>query len=440
MKPFETEIVALEPVPEAVRTPARDAPAERAPADLRTRIGYWSVGASHTVVDLYPTFILALSVDLQHTLGLSSAQVATIFALNPIFSGLAQPVLAWLSDKLNSRALAPLGLLVGAVCLSCIGYAHSFSQLIALQMLGMAGTGTYHPIAAGLAGETGRHVFRDGGTRRSARAFALSIFFALGMVGGFLGPLSATRINAHLGIRMLPLMAIPGVLGALALWVGTRGVSHRAGRLAARPAATAHGPASGDRARWAAVGVLFLSNSLLFITNIGLYYLYKRWADANIVGTPEVVSSRVGDLIASSQLGMAVGGLALGFLIRPGRERRALLINVLLTAPVILLMPRLPFGGLLAASFVASIGYFSVIPAFLALAQRLLPHATGLVGSLLMGCGWAVSSSAPFLGRWVSERFGLGWAFALFAGTMVAAGLLSLAVPGRLVRESATHA
>ncbi len=408
----------------------------------RTRVGYRAVAASHTVVDLYPPIVLALTADLQQRLGLTAEQVAIIFSTNAIVSGISQPFFAHLSDRLNTRIVAPIGLAVAAVCLTLIGFAQSFEQLIALQVVGMAGSGVYHPIAAGLAGELGRDVFHDHRTRRSARAFALSIFFACGMLGGFLGPIAATRINEHSSAHMQGIsgMMIPGLFAAAALFFFTRGVSHRApgDHRALRAAAGAETHAdSALSARWKAVFVLFVANSLLFITNIGLFYLYKRWCDAHITAGPRVVSSRVGDLIAVSQLGMAVGGLSLGYIIRAGRERTALAVIVGLTVPVLVAMPRLGFEGMLAGAFVAGLGYFSVIPAFIAMAQRLLPHATGLVGSLLMGCGWAVSAVAPFLGLKMVEAWGIPGAFAGFAGTMILASVVTLALPKRLILESA---
>lgn len=410
----------------------------------RSRLGYWCVNASHTIVDLYPTFVLALSVQLQHDLNLTQGQVQAIFSLNPIISGLSQPVLAWLSDRLNSSLLAPIGLAVGAVCLSSIGHADSFLQLIALQVMGMAGTGVYHPISAALAGRTGKDIFK-GSARRSSRAFALSIFFAFGMLGGFMGPISATRINETLGIDRLWLMAIPGVVAACLLWWGTRGVAHRDGSAKldkaaerAERAARFSGSTWTETQRWRAVLVLFASNSLLFITNIGLYYLYKRWCELRVEGSPAFVSARVGDLIASSQLGMAVGGLALGYFIRPGRERTALFFASFLSIPVILLMPHLEFRGMLGAAFLSSLGYFSVIPAFIALGQRMLPHATGMVGSLLMGCGWAVSSCAPRFGGAMIDAWGLELAFAGFAVSMGLSWVVSLAIPRALIREAAS--
>jgi len=399
---------------------------------LRVRQRYWVVTASHLVADLYPPFVLSLAVALTADLGLSKRQMALLFAFNPIASGLSQPVFAWITDRFDTRVFGPLGLAICAICLSSIGFATSFGQLVALQVGGMIGVGMLHPVLAALAGELGAG--RKPARARSARGLALSIFFAAGMVGGVTGPIVATRINEHIGLVYLAVMAIPGVLFAGALAVATLGVPHRphAHHDAARHKAYIR---LGVEGRIALVA-LFVSNAMRFTVNIGLFYLFAQWAAARVADADRA-SSLTGDVIASAQMGMGVSALFFGWVVHAGRERTPLVLSGLLAAPAVALMAIAPSGAMHALAFVAALGFFGMIPQSIAAAQRLLPASTGVAGSVMMGCGWFVSAIGPEIVKIAIERFGgLTGAFLTLAILMALAGLVGLLIPRTALERS----
>ncbi len=403
----------------------------------RVAARYWTLTVSHTVVDLYPTFIFSLANALQAKLTLTDTQAATLFALNPVVSGLAQPLFAWIGDRLDTRLFAPLGLALAAIGISMIGFASSFRELIALQFIGMAGVGVFHPIASALAGQLGAGTWKGGRAGRSGRSFGLSVFFAFGMAGGVMGPLIATRLNMALGMPWLALMALPGLLAATALWIATARVPHRNVSALSKPTQPVRRPRAEQVARVRTVAILFVANSCRYFSNIGLFYLFKEWAKARRAD-PNVASSVAGDLISASQLGMAISAILIGRLIRPGGEKLPMVVSGLLAAPVIVLMPELGRFGMLAAASLAAVGYFGVIPASLALAQRMLPGWTGAVGALLMGCGWAVAAASPYVGERLLHLFGLSAGFYFIATLMAFSGLLSLFLPSTLLKATAS--
>jgi len=141
--------------------------------------------------------------------------------------------------------------------------------------------------------------------------------------------------------------------------------------------------------------------------------------------------------LSAAQIGMGVSALVVGHFVTHGRERRAMMLTAWLTAPVVMLMPGLGVWGMLIASTVAAFGYFGVIPTSLALAQRLLPHATGTTGSLLMGAGWAVSSIGPILAERVANAYGIETAFYVLGGLLALAGAVSMLISKRLIRAAA---
>jgi FSR family fosmidomycin resistance protein-like MFS transporter len=450
--PVDTLVEQPEIIAEPHRAIEPPAPQRAAPIS-RVSARYWTVFISHITVDLFPIFLVSLGPALKARLLLSDQQYAIFFAIGPVISGLSQPLFAWISDRYNTRILGPLGLCVAALTICSIGFAQNFWQLIALQIIGMTGVGVYHPIGSAVAGKLSRGAMSRFGSPRKARGIGLSIFFTGGMIGGFVGPFIASGINAapSMGMNWLLIIAAPSLLIGWAMWVATRRVQH------ASPATTSsscEGLELEERVctkrQWATVWLLLAINSCRFTTNIGLYFLFTRWAILQVDDGAQasILSAK---LLSASTLGMAVAGLTGGWIIAAGREKIPFILLSLITAPVIAFMPFVGFELMLAFAFIAALGFFMPIPPAIGLAQRLLPHATGATGSLLMGCGWAFSALGPLgLGWLIAENHaqplrdllgmtGLELGFLAAAIILATAGLLSCFLPTDLLESSARH-
>ena len=412
---------------------------------------FWTVFASHITIDLFPMFLFSLGPALKARLMLSDHQYAVFFAIGPIISGLSQPMFSWISDRYDTRLLGPMGLTVAALSICSIGFAHEFWQLITLQIIGMVGVGVYHPIGSAIAGRLSRGAMSRFGSLRRARGIGLSIFFTGGMIGGFLGPFIASGINAspRMGMEWLLIIAAPSLLVGWALWIATRHVPHRA----LAPTVHHHEDSAAShhamtRRQWRTIWLLFAINSCRFTTNVGLFFLFTRWAMQQVADGDQasLLSAR---LFAASTLGMAAAGLLSGWVIPAGKEKLPFIALSILIAPLVAIMPFVGWWPMLACAFLAALGYFMPVPPAIGLAQRLLPHATGFTGSILMGCGWAISALGPLgLGwliagenaQWFREVLGvtgLELGFLAAAVLLVAAGVLSLWLPQDLLESSA---
>ncbi len=123
--------------------------AVRPPTIVRqARFDFWVITSSHALVDVFPMFITSLMIVLQARLALTGWQETVVWVATPVFSGLFQPLFAWLGDRYDTRLAGPAGLAVAAVCIGSIGFAQNFWQLLALQIVGVIGVGMYHPAAA----------------------------------------------------------------------------------------------------------------------------------------------------------------------------------------------------------------------------------------------------------------------------------------------------
>lgn len=406
---------------------------------------------SHGVVDFFSALVIPIMSVLEGRASMTPAQGAVLIAAGSLASGLIQPIVSLIGDRHDTRSLGTVGLVVAALAIGLIGYADSFWMLLALQVIGTAGVGAFHPPAAAVMGHlAGRR-----------RGLGVSIFFAAGILGGALGSFTAPIWARTLGIETFLVGLIPaGVTAALLAWA-THTSEHRHA-----DARTAH-PALPEReraARWAAVWVLYVSNALRFIVNMAMVQVLIRWSELHVLErdggglevasalspalkaemlTPEarLLSSEVnGPLQAGMQLGMGVFGLALGALVPARRSRLAMVLTPCVGAAGVALMP---WSESAAVAFLLCVvvggGYAGTMPASIAAAQRLLPHRTTLASGLMMGGAWALACVGPPLAQWMYDlrllegRANLGVVGAVFAGVLAASGLLVLLIPRRLI-------
>ncbi len=420
----------------------------------------WAAIIAHAVVDFFSFVVVPLMTVLEGHAHMSHAQGAIILGAGSLSSGLIQPIVALASDRFDTRVLGTVGLFVAVVCISAIGFVHSFPQLLILQIIAAAGIGAFHPVAAAAVG----HLAGD------HRSRALAIFHASGMIGGTLGNVITPLYVAFFasiaigtrdhgmesGLASLAWLAIPGLLFVVLLAWAIHAMPHRHHTAAADHAAL---PAAERRARWWAVMLLYAGNVLRFTTDMCLIQLVIRWSEvkamlaANAATLTEPIRSAAsqinGPMQGAKQLGMGAGGLVIGFLISRHHERAVLVIVPLIGAAGLALMPHtgnwtsLSDGGAIAAlalCFTAGFGYAGVIPTTISLAQRLLPHRTGLASGLMMGGAWSLASIGPQLAQWLSEKLGLPGAFAAVAGLLVLSSILAVPLSGRLLHKRAIPA
>jgi len=380
-----------------------------------------------------------------------------VLALGSVCSGVIQPIVAMLSDRYNTRLLGTIGFLVAVVSVSMIGFVNSFAMLLVVQCVSSAGIGAFHPPAAAAAGHLSG----------KKRTLGVSCFFLAGMLGGVCGnTLSPLWVNVFSpiiggepmvgrGLKSLAFFMIPGLAAVVILGWAIHNAPH-----SHADAHKNHAELSDRerRLRWFAVSLLYMSNVLRFTVNMILLYLYISWTERYVLarsggglalGAGELseslgleASTFFGILVGSMQVGMGSIGLAAGFLLRTRHEKAALVLMpsvgaiALLGAP---LVDGLPMGVAAAAivlAMLAGVGFGSMIPVSISLAQRLLPHRTGLASSLMLGGAWMFAATGPFIARWAEGQFGLAGAFWFTAGVLVLSGLIVIALPGRVIREA----
>lgn len=415
----------------------------------RTRLAT-TIGA-HSVVDAFSFTVIPLMPLLREHLDLSLTQGAVVLAAGGISSGLIQPLVAWLGDKHDTRLIGTLGFLVAVLAIGSVGHAHTFAQLLAIQIVGTAGIGAFHPTAAAMVGQLS-------GSRRS---LGLATFFLFGMLGGIAGNIgwpyyvsyfagNGGSPDIDLGLRAIGWMIIPGLLAVCAVAWATHRAPHRA-----HDAHASHSslPPSERIGRWTAVWLLYVTNCIRFTVNMALVQLFIAWAErftltragaTEMTDALSVQASGVnGPIQGAMQLGMGFFALAAGFLIRTKHEKLSLVLIPLFGSVAIVAFPyadnapAFAFALAVALGVCCGIGFGGVIPLTIALAQRLLPHRTGLASGLMLGGAWAVAASGPLLGKAFHDWLGLDRAFVAVALLLALASLIALAIPNRLIHAVA---
>lgn len=405
----------------------------------------WTAIATHAVVDFFSFLVVPLLSVLEGHVGLHPAQGALLLAIGQVSSGVIQPVVAIASDRFDTRWLGTLGFFAAVVAIGLVGRVRTFEELLALQIIGTAGIGAFHPVAAAAVGHLA-------GPRRS---MGIAWFYLAGMLGGILGNISAGHYverfaraggSTAAGLAAMVYLIPVGLVFVGALAVATHGVAHRT-----MDAHALHRglPARERSRRWAGVWALYAGNVLRFAADVCLIQLIVRWSEVIAVGRAPVdelteavriqASQINGPLQAAKQVGMGLGGVALGWLFHVRHERALLVVTPLLGAAMIAALPSTHGWATLVVCAAAGVGYGAVVPLTISMAQRLIPHRTSLASGLMMGGAWAVASVGSPIAQRLADAYGLERAFLVVAVVLCLASVLGLLVPRLAERGGAAR-
>ncbi|QEG35645.1 MFS transporter [Bythopirellula goksoeyrii] len=374
--------------------------------------------ASHFVVDALATLLPSSLGLIEVRSGLSHSQAAWLLGLGSFTSGLAQPLCALISDRLRTRVLTVVGITVAGIGFAMLGLTTNAIALSTIYVLGMIGVGIFHPIAATTVAQLHYH-------RRNS---ATGIFFVAGMIGGVFGAILWPRwLSTTGGFGNLPLMVAPILILAFFL--------HR--KLLVLPPIKQHQWHTADlsllRGNWANIIVLYAASAMRYCINTSLVYLFVRWTEQVISlehasMSAEAVAKQaapiVGNLNACMILGMAIGGLMGGTFVAPGREKWPLVWVPLCFCPVLALFPHLSIQASYVLAVMAGVGFASMIPVTVALAQHLLPHRANFASSLMMGGAWVVATIGPRSAEFGVTHLGIETTFALLAAVLAISGIV----------------
>ena len=108
----------------------------------------------------------------------------------------------------------------------------------------------------------------------------------------------------------------------------------------------------------------------------------------------------------------------------------------LLAVVTIPIVPHTPPAVGFVLMIVAGLGYGSLVAPTIALAQRLLPHRTGLASGLMMGGAWAVGAGLAPVADALVDGIGLNVAFGVIGALCLVSSMLAAALPRDLLQSA----
>jgi FSR family fosmidomycin resistance protein-like MFS transporter len=330
------------------------------------------LSAGHGAVDFASGSIPALIPFLVAEFDLDYAAAGVLMLAVTASSSLVQPLFGLWSDRRGALWLLPGGLALAAIGTALVTVAPSYRVAVVVTIVAGIGVAAYHPEGAKFAAYAS--------SRR--RASGMSLFNVGGNLGYALAPIVVTALVLWLGLTGGVLIAIPGLLVAVAL---TRALPQLA---SLRPAAGGVRGASGE-ARVGAmvilVGVILLRSVAWFtlLTFVPLWVVSQGGTEGE--GNRELSLMLVSGVVGTLVLGPVADRLGL---------RRTLLVTQAALLPLILVF--LEIGGIAGTLALMAVG-FCVVGTFgitIVLSQLYLPHQTGMASGLSVGLAMGIGGIA----------------------------------------------
>jgi MFS transporter, FSR family, fosmidomycin resistance protein len=341
-----------------------------------------------------------------------AAAAGVVFAVN-LVSTVFQPLFGYMVDKKSRPWLIPVSMLAIGCGVSFTGIAPTYGIGYAGLVVGGLGIAMFHPEGARLM----NHLAGE------KKATAMSLFGIGGQLGFAIGPLLATAILLHTGLRGTVYLVIPAAMVAAL-------VTYMLPRLSAgydTKGPDRHAAASGaGKDVWPAFICLasaLLCRSVIFYglnTFLPLFWIKVLHGSEGAGGMALAV------LLGSAIVGNFLGG---GMADRFGYRTVTLLGFALLTA----FLPFLAFthDSLWAMLLLIPVGLVLAVPfgPMVALGQTYLPNRVGLASGITLGLAFSFGGlTTPLLGA-VADHYGLRAAIAVVAFLPVVCLGLVIALP-----------
>lgn len=373
-----------------------------------------ALGVGHAVVDYCANTLPLFYPLLVGTLGLSYGSVAALSTVQTFASSLSQPFFGWLSDRVGSRWLATLSVLLAACCISLAGFVSGYPALLLLvAVLGLA-VGAWHPQGAKMAAVLGG----------PWRTTSLSIYMVISNVGLSIAPLIAATILVPAGLRSTAFLLVPG---ALVAWMMLGTLGHVDRQVAVKPVSV---PTAKDAPiAWlgvSALGVTLIVRSWVEYALVALIpLLYAARAEA-----PDQAGKILFLMLIMEGTGTVVGGWMADSV---GRR-------ITLVAFFLLLVPGVHFflgaTGPEAAVLAMVVGLLlgGPLTVTLAAAQEVLPSRMGMVSGIAISVAMVMGGVGVGIQGALADRIGLNGSLEMMVFGAAIAAVASFFIANRRSR------
>ena len=371
-----------------------------------------ALSSGHLATDFANGALPALLPFLVERFDLSYTLAGVVILASAISSSVIQPLFGLWSDRRGGIWLLPAGVALAGLGIGLAANAPSYWLVIAFVVVSGIGVAAYHP-------EGSKFAAYASGRRRAS---GMSLFSIGGNIGYALGPIAATPLVVWLGLEGGILLALPGLVIALALVLVARhlqslGPADRRSRL--------HDGDDDIRALLLLLGVIAFRSIAWF----GLITFVPLW-EVSLGHSAEHGNRLLALMLLAGGVGTLVAGPAAD---RVGL-RPVLLVSVLAMPPLILTF--IVAGGLLGAAALALVGV-CVIGTFgitMVMSQDYLPRHVGMASGLSIGLSIGLGGAAAVALGAVADAIDLRTALYVSAAAPVAAIVLTVLLPSGRAR------
>jgi len=376
-----------------------------------------ALSAGHASADMNQGALPVMLPFLMIASGMGYAQAAGLTFAIAIASTSTQPLFGLIADKFSRASwVVPVGVFLSGAGLALIGLlSHHYWLMFGAALLSGIGVAAFHP-------EGARFVNRLSGSGK--KGSAMSIFSVGGGVGVALGPLIAMPALIHFGLRGSAVLAFPGIIICILLFLlipGMRRVAE-ANEREERKATETLGERKNEWVMFFLLCLAITSKSIIahsLNTFLPLYWL-------NVLNQSMAASAMVVTLMISAGL---VVNLASGYLADRFGIHKIVRFGWLLLIPSLFFFtditnPALAWLMLLPIA----IGSYIVVAPLIVLGQQCVPKSIGLGSGIILALSGSVGGVVtPFIGFY-ADIHGLAAAFRLLAVLPVIGALVAFAI------------
>ena len=346
---------------------------------------------------------------LIETLGITKSQ-AGILGIFINIPSLLQPLIGYLADHTNLRALIVVAPAVTAVFMSLVGVAPSYSLVILLLLIVGISSASFHAVAPVVAGILSGKTLGRG----------MSYMMVGGEMGRTLGPLIVVTFLSVFEVWQMPYLMLYGLLASVLLYFQLKDLpAHHTRRPPSGQSVTDSmrmmGPLLLPVAGYMALRSLTLSAMTIFLP----IYLTENGSTLFLAGASLTIFQAAG----------MVGALAGGSLSDVFGRRSVLLISILVTPILVLLFlfSAQWFGVIL----LILMGFFilSVTPVLMAIVQESFPDNRSMANGSFMAISFLTNALGVLAIGFASDQFGLQATYTASALLMLAAAPLVFLLP-----------
>ena len=375
-----------------------------------------TVVIGHFVLDYTGQIPAMMYPILLVSLGLTYTQVGVAAGIYMAGSGIAQPILGYVGDRIGPRYLLPLGLVIHGVAIGLLARVENFSSLLVFLALAALGSGMFHPLAAGIVSRSAQ--------RR--KGMAMGSFFIGGNAGFALSPIVSAVALKAMGLDYALLLIAPAVLTAAIYLLITRGSGRTAEAQARATAPAATVPRDPRLLRGVVALVLvMLLRGLAFGGLIVFIPLLYRGAGLSAASS--------GLALSLFLVGVALATFVGGVLADRFGKKPVVVIGLALAVPFVLLVTAQPGSFLtLATTFAAGFAIGSSQTPTVMAVQEYMPRLIGAASGLALGFTFGSNAAGQALTGVLGDSLGLGPAISWLAVAPALGVIAALFLPGRL--------